>query len=709
MDVLKAVQTYINKMITEVPGMKVLLLDAHTTPIVSMVTTQSELLAHEVYLTDRIDNVNREPLNHLSCIAFLSPSSSSVEAVKAELGKPRYGGYWLYFSNTLTKNQIEEMASVDEFEVVKEVQEYFADYLAQYPSHFSLTQSALAEGGDGPSNPPIFLPPPLHLPPPTLTSHLQAILSVLLSLKKRPVIRYERMSTAGKKLAMEVQASMSNPPYRELFDFRSTQGPAPLLLLLDRRNDPVTPLLSQWTYQAMVHELLGINNGRVRIEGEEKIELRDLVLSTSSDPFFSQNLFANFGDLGASISQYVTEYQQRNSSLNPGSKDKGSANRIETVADMKRFIEEYPEFKKLSGNVTKHVTLVGELSKIVERDGLLEISEVEQSLASVESHASDLRSVQNLISSPKTRSTNKLRLAILYALRYQKLIGNQIPQVIDNLISNGVSADKARLVYVMLNFAGADIRQDDLFMNENFFSRGKSALKGLKGVENVYTRHEPHLSQTLDLLLKGRLRDQSYPFVEDESARTQRPQDIIVFMIGGTTYEEGRAVALLNQKLANDAAGGPGGTRILLGGSMVHNSASFLNMVENCALNYPDSIFAPPQGQPTSSLLSSSNTPIPSSTPTPIPTTTNTATTAANGPSINLRAGGYELSVGGAAGSGLYRTNQEAGANAQFELPKMDAVAGVAGGIRDGAGRLWGNVRQRVEERVSRGPTPQGR
>lgn len=30
MDVLKAVQTYVIKMITEVPGMKVLLLDAHT-------------------------------------------------------------------------------------------------------------------------------------------------------------------------------------------------------------------------------------------------------------------------------------------------------------------------------------------------------------------------------------------------------------------------------------------------------------------------------------------------------------------------------------------------------------------------------------------------------------------------------------------------------------------------------------------------------
>jgi len=36
-----------------------------------------------------------------------------------------------------------------------------------------------------------------------------------------------------------------------------------LLLVLDRRDDPITPLLNQWTYQAMLHELLGIRNGTV--------------------------------------------------------------------------------------------------------------------------------------------------------------------------------------------------------------------------------------------------------------------------------------------------------------------------------------------------------------------------------------------------------------------------------------------------------------
>lgn len=295
---------------------------------------------------------------------------------------------------------------------------------------------------------------------------------------------------------------------------------------------------------------------------------QDIVLSASSDPFFSQQLFSNFGDLGAALSAYVTDYSAKTASLGAGAT--AASSRIETIADMKRFVEDYPEFQRLGGNVTKHVTLVGELSRIVERDDLLSVSETEQSLASQESHAADVRAVLLHIASGRVPAANKLRLAILYALRYQKLPGNQIVAVVDALLAHGVPAERARLVYVLLNLAGADVRQDDLFMNENLFSRGKSALQGLKGVENVYTQHTPHLAQTLDLLLKGRLRETSYPFVEPHAP--ERPQDIIVFMLGGTTYEESRTVSRLNARLATEAAGGPGGTRILLGGSTVHNS-----------------------------------------------------------------------------------------------------------------------------------------
>lgn len=44
---------------------------------------------------------------------------------------------------------------------------------------------------------------------------------------------------------------------------------------------------------------------------------------------------------------------------------------------------------------------------------------------------------------------------------------------------------------------------------------------------------------------------------------------MIVFIIGGATYEEARTVALLNQEPASSSTGG---ARLLLGGTCVHNS-----------------------------------------------------------------------------------------------------------------------------------------
>jgi vacuolar protein sorting-associated protein 45 len=63
MDVVKAVQGYITKIVNGTSGIKVLLLDSHTvpplfiptyfqTPIISVATTQSTLLNHEVYLIE---------------------------------------------------------------------------------------------------------------------------------------------------------------------------------------------------------------------------------------------------------------------------------------------------------------------------------------------------------------------------------------------------------------------------------------------------------------------------------------------------------------------------------------------------------------------------------------------------------------------------------------------------------------------------------
>lgn len=127
-------------------------------------------------------------------------------------------------------------------------------------------------------------------------------------------------------------------------------------------------------------------------------------------------------------------------------------------------------------------------------------------------------------------------------------------------------------------------------------------------------------------------------------------------------------------------------------------------MVESSAEHFPPDIYTAPSsvgGTSTYSFPSSSS----SSTPAPGPSGTSAA--GPSTPGLNLRAGGYELSVGGTAGSGLYRTQEEAGASVNLGQVGQGASS-VAEGLRDGAGRLWGSVRAKVEERVSRTGTPLG-
>jgi vacuolar protein sorting-associated protein 45 len=114
---------------------------------------------------------------------------------------------------------------------------------------------------------------------------------VLLSLKKQPLIRYEKNSAVAKKLAAEVGYQVSKEG--QLFDFGRRADTPPVLLIMDRRNDPFTPLLTQWTYQAMVHELLGINNGRVDLSEVPDVrpELKVGPQILSSAPFFFSIMF----------------------------------------------------------------------------------------------------------------------------------------------------------------------------------------------------------------------------------------------------------------------------------------------------------------------------------------------------------------------------------------------------------------------------------
>jgi vacuolar protein sorting-associated protein 45 len=74
------------------------------------------------------------------------------------------------------------------------------------------------------------------------------------------------------------------------------------------------------------------------------------------DRFYAAHRFSNYGDLGEAIKHLLQDYQKQ-AKLNEN---------ISSVEDMQNFMERYPIFRSQSHNVSKHVALMSELSRLIE-------------------------------------------------------------------------------------------------------------------------------------------------------------------------------------------------------------------------------------------------------------------------------------------------------------------------------------------------------
>lgn len=318
----------------------------------------------------------------------------------------------------------------------------------------------------------------------------------------------------------------------------------------------------------MVHELLTINNSRVKLADTDDDKPSEVVLNSFSDDFFQQHQMSNFGDLGVAVKQLVETYSSK----------RGKHSNIQSIEDMQNFVENYGDYMKSSTVTSKHVSVLTELSEMVSRQNLLEISALEQDIATSQNMSKHYEKITGFISNPRVAFRDCLRLVILYALRYERESNSNIARLREQLRSRdrGQFATEVRYVDLIVNTCGKTFRTGDLFGNESTSARFLGALKGLKGVDNIYTQHTPYLEKLLNGLMKNSLNQSHYPLVDPRLDKKTTPTDILVFIVGGATYEEAMLVRNLSQSSR---------TRILLGGSCIHNSKSFLADVSN-ASNY---------------------------------------------------------------------------------------------------------------------------
>ena len=308
----------------------------------------------------------------------------------------------------------------------------------------------------------------------------------------------------------------------------------------------------------MVHELLGLNNNRVVLKGAPGIskELEEVVLCSSDDNFFSSNRNSNYGDLATAVKVLIDQYA-RSKKLNEN---------VQSIEDMQRLLDRYPALRSQSHLVSKHVAILTELNRLVDVCKLLDISQLEQEISCTADHGGHLRELMEKLGSQSVKSPDKLRLALLYITRYESY--NEIGQIKQKLSEQRVQG--IALIDSFLDYCGEAKRAPGLFNSGGLMSAlTKTFASGLNGIENVYTQHQPLFCSILDAFAKQKIKDSAFPLVN--AGGSSRPTELFIFMIGGATFEESFRVSEFN--LANPSL------RVVLGGSCVHNSASFLKEI----------------------------------------------------------------------------------------------------------------------------------
>ena len=205
--------------------------------------------------------------------------------------------------------------------------------------------------------------------------------------------------------------------------------------------------------------------------------------------------------------------------------------------------------------------------------------------------ATHFKSIAELLSStPRVDAFDALRLLMIFSLRYEKSAAGRCAELRRLVSEWGVGAKHLDLLDTLLSYGGAAARSGDLFGTgaaDKLLSRFTSAFRSsLSDATNVYTQHTPYLVTLLGELARGKLKTGLFPFTSGDPGPGARFGNVIVFVVGGITYEETAKVAGINAgTVPLPGAGGASGSpatpahapfRVILGGTSMLSSGSFV-------------------------------------------------------------------------------------------------------------------------------------
>ncbi|EAQ88039.1 hypothetical protein CHGG_04658 [Chaetomium globosum CBS 148.51] len=365
-----------------------------------------------------------------------------------------------------------------------------------------------------------------------------------------------------------------------------SQRPQSVLLVTDRSMDLMAPLLHEFTYQAMAHDLLPIRdqeNGKVTFhltinENTAKAEEKDMEL-VEKDAVWVGNRHRHMKD---TIDRLMADFQKfldANPSL--AKKDDSST---PTVNDIRDMMAGLPQFQEMKQAYSLHLTMAQEAMNIFKKYKLADIASAEQTLATgldedYKKPKNVLDDVVRLLDNPDVAPADRLRLIALYVLYRDGVIEQDISRLLWHASLQRTRDSQDQVIIENLHLLGArpvkELKEPRQPPPPLFPPRNPQGA--VPDDEYALSRFEPALKQMLERVCAGDLDPALFPYVippleaasesfgSQGSLRSAAPrwasanrrqaenrQRIIVFVAGGATYSEARACYEISDKHNRD-------------------------------------------------------------------------------------------------------------------------------------------------------------
>ena len=328
----------------ENPVWKVLIFDSHTQDILSSLVKVSQLRNEGVTIFRPINSIDDScTIPDVPVVFFVQATEQNLQRICSFLRQDIFSFGFVNCCGFMSKTHLEFLAeqacTVNPrcHDKICQVYDMFCDFVCLHENLFLLPNTAISIREE--------------LQDSEVECIAQGLLCVFATTGQIPLIRCRAGATRTEFICrrlVELVRDQLMIGKGNIFETKSSGilvAKRPLLVLIDRREDLVTPLKHSWSYNAMLHDLYGIVQNRVCMK--EKGEKYDLDL----DEDFIWNRFGQMPtfEVAAGIDQELTEYLQEKE-------------RISQITGMQEITVNEP---------IENVSTLGTEQRMIERKGLL--------------------------------------------------------------------------------------------------------------------------------------------------------------------------------------------------------------------------------------------------------------------------------------------------------------------------------------------------